>query len=114
MPNKLILSDNEKRDIIKFLESGKPLPDKFILEAYPNPFNNTVTLKLIPPEVMIVRVELFDILGRRVKEIWSGPLAYEKQITFDAANLSSGIYFARVWQPIGNRPRALQKIVLLK
>lgn len=93
---------------------GKPLPEQFVFDAYPNPFNNTVTLRLIPSEVMIVRVELFDILGRRVKEIWSGPLAFEKQITFDGQDLASGIYFARVWQPIGNRPLALTKLVLMK
>lgn len=29
MSNKLNLTDNEKRDIIKYLESGKPLPDKY-------------------------------------------------------------------------------------
>ena len=91
-----------------------PLPAEFVFEAYPNPFNSTVTFKLIPSEVMIVRVDLFDILGRRVKEIWSGPLAFQKQIAFDATNLSSGIYFARVWQPIGNRPLAMAKLVMTK
>jgi hypothetical protein len=93
---------------------GQPLPKEFVFEAYPNPFNGTVTLDLIPPEVMIVRVELFDVLGRKVKDIWSGPLAFQKQITFDGSQLSSGIYFARVWQPIGNRPMALKKLMLLK
>ncbi|MBU4338696.1 hypothetical protein KKB43_05960 [Patescibacteria group bacterium] len=29
MNNKLKLTDNEKRDIIKYLESGKPLPEKY-------------------------------------------------------------------------------------
>jgi hypothetical protein len=91
-----------------------PLPDHFELDAYPNPFNATVTLRLIPPEAMIVRVELFDVLGRRVQELWNGPLAFEKRIPFDGSYLSSGIYFARVWQPIGNRPLALTKLVLMK
>ena len=91
-----------------------PLPASFQLSAYPNPFNSTVTLKLIPSAVAIVRVELFDILGRRVQEIWSGPLAFEKQVTFDGSDLASGIYFVRVWLPIGNRSLALQKLVLLK
>ena len=27
--DKINLTENEKRDIIKYLESGKPLPDKF-------------------------------------------------------------------------------------
>ena len=91
-----------------------PLPDHFELDAYPNPFNSTVTLKLIPPEAMIVSVELFDVLGRKVQEIWDGPIAFEKRITFDGSRLASGIYFARTWQPIGNRPLALTKLVLMK
>ncbi len=101
-----------------FLEStpgiSTPLPDQFTLEAYPNPFNSSITLKLIPSAVAIVRVELFNVMGRRVQEIWSGPIAYEKTISFDGSHLSSGIYFVRVWQPIGNRPMALTKLVLLK
>ncbi len=91
-----------------------PLPDRFTLVAFPNPFNSSVTLTLIPSEIAIVKVELFDILGRRVQQVWSGPLAHKKTITFDGSRLASGIYFVRVWQPIGNRPHALQKLVLLK
>ena len=91
-----------------------PLPETFELSAYPNPFNSSVTLTLVPSQVAIVRVELFDILGRRVQEIWSGPLAFEKRMTFDGAHLTSGIYLVRVWQPIGNRALATEKIVLLK
>ena len=92
----------------------QPLPDQFTLDAYPNPFNNTVTLTLVPSQAAIVQVELFDILGRCVQEIWKGPLAFEKQVTFDGRDLASGIYFARVWQPIGNRSLALAKLVLMK
>jgi hypothetical protein len=91
-----------------------PLPERFTLSAYPNPFNSTVTLKLVPSEVVIVRVELFDVLGRRVQELWSGPLAYQKTIRFDGPHLASGIYFVRVWEPVRNRPLALSKLVLLK
>ena len=29
MSSKLNLTDNEKRDIVKYLESGKPLPEKY-------------------------------------------------------------------------------------
>ncbi len=104
----------EDTSFLSVHEIEPPLPVAFTLDAYPNPFNSTVTLKLIPSQVAIVEVELFDILGRRAQEIWSGPLAYEKKISFDGSHLSSGIYFVRVWQPIGNRPLALQKLVLLK
>jgi hypothetical protein len=90
------------------------LPARFSLAAYPNPFNSIVTLTLTPSAVAIVRVELFDLLGRRIQEIWSGPLAFEKTIHFDGSHLASGVYFVRVWQSIGNRPLALTKLILLK
>ena len=93
---------------------GKPLPQAFVFEAYPNPFNNTVHLRLIPNDIQIVKVELFDMLGRKVKEIWHGPLAFQKDIEFDASTLASGIYFARVTNTIFNRPLATAKLVLLK
>ena len=93
---------------------GKPLPQEFIFEAYPNPFNSTVHLRLIPNDVQIVRVELYDLLGRGVKEIWSGPLAFQQDIDFDASSLASGIYFARVYNPVRNHPLATAKLVLLK
>jgi hypothetical protein len=93
---------------------GKPLPRQFEFEAYPNPFNSTVHLTLIPAEVQIVKVELFDLLGRRVQEIWHGPLAFQKDITFDASALTSGIYFARVTEVIDRKTMAMMKLVLLK
>jgi hypothetical protein len=90
------------------------MPDHFALQVFPNPFNSSVTLTLIPQAAMIIRVELFDILGRRLRQVWSGPVAGEKRVLMSADELSSGIYFVRVWQVIGNRPLALQKVVLMK
>jgi hypothetical protein len=92
----------------------KPLPKQFSVEAYPNPFNGMVRLRLTPQEIEMVQVDLFDLLGRKVKELWSGPLAFQKDIDFDASSLASGIYFARVSNPIYNRPLATAKLVLLK
>ncbi len=95
-------------------EPHAPLPQSISLEVYPNPFNATATLKLILPEPGIFRVDLYNLLGQHVEVIWSGAVAYEKQITFDGQTLSSGLYFVRVYQPIGNRVVALQKIVIAK
>jgi hypothetical protein len=95
-------------------ERPVPLPTQFSLSAYPNPFNGAVTLSLTPSHLLIVRVEMFDLLGRCVKEIWSGPVATEKRFQIDGSDLTSGIYFVRVWEPIGNRTLALTKLVLLR
>jgi hypothetical protein len=89
-------------------------PFSYALTAYPNPFNNTAILRLEVPQAEIVRVELFDVLGRRVKELWSGIVADRKEIAVDGSALASGVYFVRVMDTIWNRPLVSTKIVRLK
>ena len=56
------------------------------------------------PRAGIAKIELFDITGRRVKELWSGAVAHTKEITWQAEEFASGLYFMRAWDPLGNRP----------
>ncbi|MBI5058788.1 T9SS type A sorting domain-containing protein [candidate division KSB1 bacterium] len=95
-------------------EPGVPAPEQFALKAYPNPFNASVTLELEVAKPGIVRVELFDLLGRKAAEVWRGAITERRKIRFDASGLSSGIYFARAWSPIGRRNLATTKIVLIR
>ena len=100
-----------------FLSAPRPrpsLPQSVSLEIFPNPFNATATLKLYVTEPGIFKLDLFNLLGQHVRTIWSGAVAYEKQITFDGRDLASGLYFVRVFQTIENRPVALQKLVIAK
>jgi len=91
-----------------------PQPSAFSLSAYPNPFNSSVRLHFAVPEAGIYRLELFNMLGQRVKELWSGPLQGEKDVIFDGAPYASGTYLARATNTIYNRPVATIKLVLLK
>ncbi len=91
-----------------------PLPLTTQLEVFPNPFNATATLNLIVNEPGIFRVDLYNLLGQHMQEVWSGAVAYEQRIALRADELPSGLYFVRVYQPIGNRVVALQKVVLMK
>ncbi len=100
-----------------FLETPprtKPSVASYALRAFPNPFNATATLVFEIPEPGIFRIELFDLLGRRVKVLFVGPVAYEKIVRVDGNYLASGIYYARAWQTTHNRPVATTKLVLLK
>jgi hypothetical protein len=54
------------------------------------------------------------LLGRRVRELWSGPALGEEQILFTADDLPSGIYFARATDVLYNRPLISTKLVLLR
>src|SRR3989344_3480114 len=96
MINKLNLTDNEKRDIIKFLESGKPLPEKyrFLLfdtdkevELLWNGKTDEVENMVLPfqaiehideprsEEKITAQTTLFDTSGRQIKG-WSNKLIW--------------------------------------
>lgn len=75
-----------------------PTPDAFILsENYPNPFNPTTSFSLSVERAQHVRVEVFDLLGRRVALLHDGMLeaGQAHRFTFDARMLPSGTYLYR-------------------
>ncbi|MEP0545471.1 MAG: T9SS type A sorting domain-containing protein [Rhodothermales bacterium] len=73
--------------------SGSPV----LTTAYPNPFTASTSFALTVPASGPARVEVFDLLGRRVAVLHDGPLAAgaEHHFTFHAASLPSGLYVVR-------------------
>lgn len=74
------------------------LPEVYKLsQNYPNPFNPTTTIHFSIPDVKSqnkVSLKIYDILGREIRTLVNevkSPGNYE--VTFDASQLSSGIYF---------------------
>ncbi len=64
---------------------------------YPNPFNPTGNVEFELPESGEVNVNLYNMLGQEVAQVYSGRLNSGIQtINVDAPNLTSGIYFIRV------------------
>ncbi len=72
-----------------------PLPlNPALYDAYPNPFNDKCAISFFIPEQTQVQIEIFDILGRRAAILLNDTKrAGEHSVTFDAKNLSSGVYF---------------------
>jgi len=74
------------------------LPNQYqLFQNYPNPFNPTTTFSFALPTESFVSLKVFDIMGREVAIIVSEELSagtYSRQ--WNAANLSSGIYFYRL------------------
>ncbi len=72
--------------------------------AWPNPFNPAVTIALAigGDGAAPAAVEIYDLRGRRVRELWRGPLpAGERRLVWDGrtesgAAAASGVYVARV------------------
>jgi hypothetical protein len=78
----------------------------------PNPFNASTAIRYQVSELCHVNLEVCDISGRKVTELvndWRDAGSHE--ITFDASNLPSGVYFARL--TAGNIQQT-QKLLLIK
>lgn len=78
--------------------SQNEVPEKFKLEQnYPNPFNPTTQIEYSITEASTVKLEVFNILGKRVATLINEqkkPGHYE--VTFDGSNLASGVYLYRL------------------
>jgi len=74
------------------------LPTDYTLsQNYPNPFNPSTNINFSLPLTGKVVITLFDALGRKVKDIVNKEFsAGNHSVNFDAANLSSGVYFYRL------------------
>jgi len=82
------------------LDTGEylsPLPEKHILfQNYPNPFNFSTTIEFGLSETRYVKIEIYDILGRRIETLIDEyRQAGIHTVSFDASHLSSGVYFYR-------------------
>jgi hypothetical protein len=73
-------------------------PSSFILSAYPNPFNSTTTIRFVLPAPGPVHLEVYDLVGRRVKDLipgsWLG--AGEERVVMDADGMAGGSYWVMV------------------
>jgi hypothetical protein len=66
-------------------------------QNYPNPFNPSTGIRYEVSGTSDVRLEVFDMLGRKVATLVDErKTAGAYQVNFNAANLASGIYFYRL------------------
>ncbi len=74
------------------------LPNEIMLhQNYPNPFNPTTVIGFQLPESGVVKLDVFDMLGRKIATLVDGKMAPGiHEVTFDATNFSSGVYLYRL------------------
>lgn len=72
------------------------IPEEYaLLQNYPNPFNPETTIELALPEAGEWQIEIYNILGRRVREYHGFDEAGYVKVTWNASNCASGVYFYR-------------------
>ncbi|MCX6162221.1 MAG: T9SS type A sorting domain-containing protein, partial [Ignavibacteriae bacterium] len=81
-------------------------------QNYPNPFNPVTTIKYQIPKDGLVKLIIYDVLGREIKILVNEiKTAGYYDIKFDASYLSSGIYFYRFYT--GNYT-SIKKMMVIK
>jgi hypothetical protein len=90
-----------------------PLPEAFTLsQNYPNPFNPATTIQFTVPKEARVRLEVFDILGRRVAVLVDElRTAGDHAVSFDASRIGTGTYIYRL---TADGQTVTRKMMLLK
>lgn len=71
--------------------------EELVLENYPNPFNPTTTIAVSLPKQADIKLIVYDVLGREIIKLADGNFeAGKHDFKFNAANLSSGVYFYNI------------------
>jgi len=92
-------------------QSGIPQSFK-LFQNYPNPFNPTTTIRYQIPKEGFVTLKVYNLLGKEVKSLVNGyKNAGSYNISFDASEFPSGVYFYRLSTGNFNQTK---KLVLLK
>ncbi len=74
-----------------------PLPTEFaVAPNYPNPFNAKTLISFALPVASDVNVSIYNLTGQLVESMSGRYEAGAHSITWDASNVSSGVYFYKV------------------
>lgn len=90
---------SSREDADRFTNDGPATcpGDPILAGNYPNPFNPATKIGFTLPEASKVRLEVFDVTGRQVAVLVDGHTAAGRHdVTFDAGDLSSGVYLYRI------------------
>lgn len=96
--------DDRRTDITR---PGRTL----LFQNYPNPFNPSTVVKYRVPDAGVVKVVVYDILGREISTLVNErKSAGEHEARFDATGLPSGVYIYRL--TAGDRSESLKMVLI--
>jgi len=70
--------------------------DVELRDPAPNPVRQRAVIRYAVPDRRQVRLDLYDVLGRRVRTLVQGPKEGRLAVQLEASGLSSGVYFLRL------------------
>ena len=99
--------------VVNDVEPINPLLTSFNLyQNYPNPVNPTTTIRFEIPQSTIIKLVLYDLLGREIKILYDGEaFSGMNEVKLNAQNFTSGIYFYNL---ISKDFIATKKLIILK
>lgn len=100
-----------KTNVTSINDVVNKVPTHELYTNYPNPFNPRTTIKYHVATSGIVRIEIFDLSGRKVKNLineFKTPGTYQE--LFNSQGLSSGVYIYSL--KIGNYIKSKKMILL--
>jgi len=100
-------------NLVGLNHTGSSVPKSYNLyQNYPNPFNPATRIKFDIPEAESVQLVVFNMIGETIFNENFGKLTPgQYEYTFNAAKLSSGVYFYRI---ISGNFENTKKMVLVK
>jgi len=80
------------------VEAINEVPQVFtLMQNYPNPFNPSTTISYDLPKTSVVKLYIYDVLGRVVANLVDGvQTANRYRVEWNPSRLSSGVYFCRI------------------
>lgn len=102
----------------KEIEADVKIPAVYSLQQnYPNPFNPNTKIVFSLASDSKVTLKVFDVLGRQITELLNSNMTVgQHDVTFNAENLPSGVYFYRLEATgiNGNNFVSVKKMILTK
>jgi photosystem II stability/assembly factor-like uncharacterized protein len=95
------------------VEEPEEIPSAYSLsQNYPNPFNPTTTIQYAIPKDEFVKLTVYDVTGKIVKELVNGyKTAGRYSVEFNASSYSSGTYYYKIE---GGKYKNILKMMIVK
>lgn len=72
-------------------------------KAYPNPADKSITIPVYSDNVIDISLEIFDLTGKVVKEVFNGTLKDNRSFDLPVEDLEEGMYFYKLTTSLGEQ-----------